>query len=173
MVGGIVNITSKGPSSDFNGSVEVQTSQGLDAYGYNLVNGSLTGPIWKQKKTNKAIIGFFAAFEYLNQKDPDPSAVGVWQVRQDVLDELRQHPLIRKESSSGFSVAAENLAMKDMYMVKVKPNTSSQNFPWYGSLRYWPRRINITLAFGGSASYNQYHDWVEKYTLLNSKRTIP
>ncbi len=168
VTGGIVNITSKGPSSDFNGSVEFQTSQGLDPYGFNLVNGSLTGPIWKQKKTNKAIIGFFAAFEYLDQKDPDPSAVGLWQVRQDVLDDLRQNPLIRKESSNAFSVASENLTMKDMYKVKVKPNTSSQNFRGTGRLDIRPAD-NITLAFGGSASYNKFHDWVEKYTLLNSE----
>ncbi|HLP22239.1 MAG TPA: carboxypeptidase regulatory-like domain-containing protein, partial [Chitinophagales bacterium] len=118
VTGGIVNITSKGPSPQFNGGVEVQTSQGLDAYGYNLVNGNLTGPIWKQKNTKKTIMGFFAAFEYLRQQDQNPSAVGVWQVRPEVLDQLRQSPLIKNESTTGFSLASENITMKDMYKVK-------------------------------------------------------
>ncbi len=168
VTGGIVNITSKGPSSQFNGGVEVQTSQGLDAYGYNLVNGNFTGPIWKQKSTHKTIIGFFAAFEYLRQQDPNPSAVGVWQVRQNVLDELRQNPLVKKETSTGFNLASENITYKDMYKTKVKPNTVDQNFRGTARLDIRPAD-NITLSFGGSASYNKYNSWVEKYTLFNAE----
>jgi hypothetical protein len=168
VVGGIVNITSKGPSQQFNGGVEVQTSQGLDAYGYNLVNGNLTGPLWKQKKTGKTIMGFFAAFEYLRQQDPNPSAVGVWQIRDSVLNELRQNPLVKKESAKGFNLASENITFKDMYKQKVKPNTVDQNFRGTGRIDIRPAD-NITLAFGGSATYRKYHDWVEKYTLFNAE----
>lgn len=168
VVGGIVNITSKGPSQQFNGGVEVQTSQGLDAYGYNLVNGNLTGPLWKQKKTGKTIMGFFAAFEYLRQQDPNPSAVGVWQIRDSVLNELRQNPLVKKESTKGFNLASENITFKDMYKQKVKPNTVDQNFRGTGRIDIRPAD-NITLAFGGSATYRKYHDWVEKYTLFNAE----
>ncbi len=168
VTGGIVNITSKGPSSQFNGGIEYQTTQGLDAYGFNLVNGNLTGPIWKQKKTNKAIMGFFAAFEYLGQKDPNPSAIGVWQIRPEVLDNLRQNPLLEKESAKGFNLAAENITYKDMFKQKVKPNTSDQNFRGTGRFDIRPAD-NITLSFGGSATYRKYHDWIEKYTLFNSE----
>ncbi len=168
VTGGIVNITSKGPSSQFNGGVEVQTSQGLDAYGYNLVNGNLTGPIWKQKSTHKTIMGFFLAFEYLRQQDPNPSAVGVWQVRPGKLDSLRQNPLIRKANGSGFDLAATNLTYADMYKQKVKPNTVDQSFRGTGRLDIRPAD-NITLSFGGSATYHSYHYWVEKYTLFNAE----
>jgi len=168
VTGGIVNITSKGPSSQFNGGVEFQTTQGLDAYGYNLVNANLTGPIWRQKKSHKTIMGFFLAFEYLRQQDPNPSAVGVWQVRQSVLDSLRQYPLLRKPSSTGFDLASTNVTYKDMYKVKAKPNTADQNFRGTGRVDIRPAD-NITLAFGGSATYRTYHDWVEKYTLYNAE----
>ncbi|MFM2306977.1 MAG: hypothetical protein RLZZ367_1646, partial [Bacteroidota bacterium] len=172
VTGGIVNITSKGPSSQFNGGLEVQTSQGLDAYGYNLVNGNITGPIWKtkstDKKSGKTIMGFFAAFEYLRQQDPNPSAVGIWQVRPEVLEQLRMNPLVKKESSTGFNLASENLTYKDMYKQKVKPNTVEQNFRGNGRLDIRPAD-NITLTFGGSATYRKYHDWVDRYTLLNAE----
>ena len=168
VTGGIVNITSKGPSSQFNGGVEFQTSQGLDAYGYNLVNGNLTGPLWKQKSTHKTIIGFFAAFEYLRQQDQDPSAVGVWQVRQDKLDSIRQNPLVRKVNSNGFDLAAGNITYKDMFKQKVKPNTVDQNFRGTGRLDIRPAD-NITLSFGGSVTYRKYHNWIEKYTLFNAE----
>ncbi|HRG88589.1 MAG TPA: carboxypeptidase regulatory-like domain-containing protein [Chitinophagales bacterium] len=172
LTGGIVNISLKGPSSQFNGGAEVQTSQGLDAYGYNLANAYISGPIWKQKSTEKragkTIMGFFAAFEYLRQQDPNPSAIGVWQVRQDVLDELRMNPLRKKESSKGFDLASENLTYKDMYKQKVKPNTVEQNFRGNGRIDIRPAD-NITLALGGSATYRKYHDWVDRYTLLNAE----
>jgi outer membrane receptor protein involved in Fe transport len=166
VTGGIVNITSKGPSAQFNGGVEVQTSQGLDAYGYNLVNANLTGPIVKKNK--RTIMGFFLAFEYLRQQDPNPSAVGVWQVRPEVLDELRQNPLVKKPTATGFNLASEDITYKDMYKVKVKPNTVDQNFRGTGRLDIRPAD-NITLSFGGSATYRKYNDWVEKYTLYNSE----
>lgn len=168
VTGGIVNITSKGPSSEFHGGVEFQTTQGLDAYGYNLVNGNITGPLWKQKGTHKTIMGFFAAVEYLRQQDANPSAVGVWQVRPEVLDSLRQYPLVKKVTARGFDVASGNVTYKDMFKQKMKPNVLDQNFRGTARLDIRPAD-NITLAFGGSATYRTYHDWVEKYTLFNSE----
>ncbi len=172
VTGGIVNITSKGPSSQFNGGVEYQTTQGLDAYGYNLVNANLTGPLWKTKakdgNPSKTIMGFFVAFEYLRQQDPNPSAVGVWQIRPEVLDELRMNPLLRKETAKGFNLASENITYKDMYKQKVKPNTVDNNYRANGRIDIRPAD-NFTITVGGSVVYRQYHDWVEKYTLFNSE----
>lgn len=168
LTGGIVNITSKGPQGQFNGGVEVLTSQGLDAYGYNLVNANLTGPIVKLKKSNKTIMGFFGAFEYLRQQDPNPSAVGVWQTRDNVLDSLRQFPLVKKETETGFNIRAETITYKDMYKVKAKPNVAESNYRGTGRIDIRPID-NITLAFGGSVTYRQYRDWIDKYTLFNSE----
>ncbi|MDB5282810.1 MAG: outer rane cobalamin receptor protein [Bacteroidota bacterium] len=167
VTGGIVNITSKGPSSDFHGGVEFQTTQGLDAYGYNLINGNLTGPIWKLKKSKKTIIGFFAAFEYLRQKDPNPSAIGIWQVRPAKLDSLNQFPLVKKQTAQGFNLATENVTMADMFKQQAKPNVVEQNFRGNARLDIRPAD-NFTLSFGGSITDRKYHDWVEQYTLFNS-----
>ncbi len=166
--GGIVNITSKGPQGEFHGGIEAQTSQGLDAYGYNLVNANLTGPIWKLKNSKKTIMGFFIAFEYLRQQDPDPSAIGVWQIRDNVLDSLHKYPLIKKETATGFNIRGETVTYADMYKQKAKPNVVESNYRGTGRLDIRPTD-NITLAFGGSVSYRNYHDWVNKYTLFNSE----
>ncbi|MES2619276.1 MAG: TonB-dependent receptor [Bacteroidota bacterium] len=168
LTGGIVNITTKGPAGQFNGGVEAQTTQGLDAYGWNLVNANLTGPLLKQKKTNKTILGFFLAFEYLRQQDPDPSAVGIWQIKQSKLDSLRQFPLLKKTGVSGFDVASENVSYKDMYKQKVKPNTVENNYRATGRFDIKPAD-NFNISFGGSMSYRKYNDWVDKYTLFNSE----
>lgn len=167
LTGGIVNITSKGPQGEFHGGIEVQTSQGLDAYGYNLVNGNMTGPIIKTK-SKKTIMGFFVAFEYLRQQDPDPSAVGAWTVRQNVLDSLRMFPLLKKTTDKGFNLRSENITYADMVKVKAKTNVVESNYRGTGRIDIRPVD-NITLAFGGSATYRKYNDWVEKYQLFNAE----
>ncbi len=166
--GGIVNITSKGPSSTISGSIEVQTTQGLDAYGYNLVNGSLEGPIWKQKSTKKTIMGFFASFEYQHQKDPAPSAIGLWQVRPSLLDSLHQFPLSKTAGSQGFTLSANNVTMADMYKQFARPNVAATDFRGNGRLDIRPAD-NITLSFGGSVSYNESKQFVYGYSLFNSE----
>ncbi|MCX6198820.1 MAG: TonB-dependent receptor [Bacteroidetes bacterium] len=166
LTGGIVNITTKGPSGEFRGGLEFQTTQGLDAYGYNLVNANMTGPIWKQKSTHKTILGFFLAFEYLRQQEPDPSAVGIWQVKQNVLDSIRQYPLIKNPVNNAFALRADNLTYQDMYNTKTRPNVVENNFRGNGRFDLRPAD-NFTLSFGGSVSYEKAHNAIDQYTLLN------
>src|SRR5687767_182786 len=58
VTGGLISLTTKGPSSQFTGSIELESSELTDAYGYNLFVGSLSGPIFKNKETNNTILGF-------------------------------------------------------------------------------------------------------------------
>jgi outer membrane receptor protein involved in Fe transport len=165
--GGIVNITSKGPASSVTAAIEGRTSQFLDGFGYNLLNGSVTGPIIKNKK-KKTILGFSVAFEYLREKDSDPSAVGVWQIRDEKLAELQQNPLLAKTTSKGFNLASENVTYADMYKQKTRPNVVDMSYRGNGKLDIRPTDyINFTV--GGTVNYRQYHDWIEKYTLFNSE----
>ncbi len=113
-------------------------------------------------------MGFFLAFEYLRQQDPDPSAVGIWQVREDVLKDLQMNPLRKKVTAKGFDLASENISYKDMYKQKIKPNTVDNNYR--GTARFDIRPAdNFTISFGGSVVYRQYHDWIQGYTLFNSE----
>ncbi|MBL0310464.1 MAG: carboxypeptidase regulatory-like domain-containing protein [Bacteroidetes bacterium] len=168
LTGGIINITTKGPSGTWNGGAEYLTSQGLDAGGYNLVNANVTGPIWKEKKTKKTILGIFLAAEYLGQKDGDPSAVGVWKIRPDVLDSLRRSPLQKKLTETGFNLSSDNITYKDMYKVKTKDNVYSHNFKGNARIDLRPAD-NFTLSFGGTVAHNRYHSWVEEYQLFNTE----
>lgn len=164
--GGVINITTKGPSGTLNGGAEFLTSQGLDAGGYNLVNANLTGPLWKKDK--KSILGFFAAFEYLGQQDGDPSAIGLWKIRPEVLDSLQRFPLLKKQTSSGFDLRADNVSYKDMYKVKTRDNVRSHNFKGNGRIDLRPAD-NFTLSVGGTLNHNRFHSWVEQYQLFNTE----
>jgi len=165
---GVISITTKGPQNKYSISGEVQTSQFLDGYGYNLANILASGPIIKSKKSGKPILGFFLSFEYLRQQDPNPSAVGAWQVRSSLLDSLQQFPLRRKLTDRGFALNSEYVTFKDMVKVKARPNMAENNFRGTAKLDF---RLtdNMFLTVGGTAEFRRYRDWVEEYTIFNSE----
>ncbi len=86
VMSGVINITTKSGAPEFFGSLEGITSQQLDAYGYNLVSGTIGGPIIKNK------LSFFLAGEYTFEEDGSPRAVGELKINDDVLDNLRAFP---------------------------------------------------------------------------------
>jgi outer membrane receptor protein involved in Fe transport len=166
--GGIVNITTKGPSDQFTGGVSIQTSQGLDAFGYNQANANLLGPIWNSKKQKRTILGFSAAFEFLDQRDQSPSAIGVWQVKGDVLDRLNANPIYRNPSGTNFIYSAENLTFQDLYKAAAKPDNERRDYK--GVLMFDLSPANgVNIAFGGDVGSAKYRNWVNPYTLLNSE----
>jgi len=78
VTGGVVNITTRGASKDWFGGIEYLTSgyksgdnvYGLDNFGYNLLAGSVSGPILTKKDSlgnrKEAIMGFFISGEAIN-----------------------------------------------------------------------------------------------------------
>ncbi len=169
--GGIINIVTKGPSRQLNGGVELITSQFLDGFGYNLANFNLTGPIYiKDKGTDsaQAKVGFFIAGEFGYQKDPRPSAVGVWQVKEDKLRELEENPLVRSSVGDAFISSTQTVTFDDLEKSKVKPNTSNLTYSLSSKLDFKiTEKIGITV--GGSINYSRYNDWIARYTLFNAE----
>ncbi|MEK7255694.1 MAG: TonB-dependent receptor [Bacteroidota bacterium] len=49
VTGGIISVTSKGPSDRFSGGLEVESSELFDNYGHNLASLNLSGPILKSR----------------------------------------------------------------------------------------------------------------------------
>jgi len=170
--GGVINITTRGPSNQFSGGVEVLTSQFLDPYGYNLATASVSGPLVKVNKgtdMERPILGFFIAGEYLREKDDEPSAIGVPVVKESVLDSLRQFPLVKEETLSGaiFKNRSEFLTNDDIEISKYKPNIAKDQIGATAKIDFQPvRGINFTL--GGTYNFAQRNRWFDTYTLMNS-----
>ncbi len=100
VTGGIISITTRGPSKQFSGGIELETSQFLDPYGYNLANLSLSGPILRRKavgpngeETKESVIGFRLSGQYWLRKDDDPPATPVFRVKDEVLKEIEANPI--------------------------------------------------------------------------------
>jgi hypothetical protein len=178
--GGIIAITTRGPASSYMGSLEVISSglgeknlksRGLDAYGYNFVGFSFGGPILTQKDTvnniKKPILGFLVSGELYTEKDPDPSAVGFYQVKADKLAELEQNPLRPDpKGTGGYVLNSEFLTMNDLEKIKAKNNVRSNTMRLNGKVQYQPT-ANMGITLGGSLDYNQNHNFVYEYALFN------
>lgn len=108
VTGGIISLTSKGPSSQYSGGVEVETSERLDNVGYNLVSANLSGPIIK--KNDKTILGFRFSGQYIVEADDRVSAVGSHRLSEQQIRALEANPLTSiGETGTSFAPSLETL----------------------------------------------------------------
>ena len=92
VTGGIISITTKGPSQRFTGGIEAETSEFLDNYGYNLINANFSGPIIKNKE-GESVVGFRVFGQYRNVEDDTPSAVGSYRASEALITRLEDNPV--------------------------------------------------------------------------------
>ena len=172
VTGGIVNITTRGPSSKYYGGIELITSELLDAYGHRFASGTLSGPlVWKNRKNEalrRPLLGFFVALEYQHDKDPSPSAAPLYTAKDEVIEELRKNPLSIAPSGQGIVNNYQYVKKEDLVKIKARPNMAQDQYR--GVLRM-DVNVNktIDLAFGGSYDVDFQRDFADSYTLFNSE----
>tara|TARA_A100001388_G_scaffold277506_1_gene269049 strand:- start:1377 stop:5039 length:3663 start_codon:yes stop_codon:yes gene_type:complete len=172
--GGIISVTSKGPSNQLYGGAEVVSSHIFDDYNYGLLGFGLSGPIFKEIKSDgskgRAILGYFLAGEFRNIDDNSPSAVGVWKIKDDRLDDLKNNLFVavpnQQSSSIGLLSNATFLRADDFENVQAKMNTNSSGFNLSGKLDFKPT-LKTNLTIGGAVSHSVDHPFVYTYSLLN------
>lgn len=167
--GGIINISTRGPQSEFFGGVEGITSQFLDAYGYNFLGFTVGGPIISKKDSTgmkQSVIGYIFSGEYINEKDDDPSAIGGYRVKEDVLDRLENTPLVPSDLGSGTYKSTEFITLDSLDKIKYRQNVRSKSLRLNAKLDFRLSK-NFMLTFGGSMDYNNRHAYVYEYALFN------
>ncbi|MEO6168403.1 MAG: TonB-dependent receptor, partial [Chitinophagales bacterium] len=169
--GGIINITTRGPSEHYAGGVELVTSEFLDGFGYDLANFNLSGPLFIKNKgtdSSEAKIGFFITGEYEHNKDSDPSALGMYKIKDDVLAELRANPLTPSPTSSGLVPSAAFLTSDDIEKIKYKQNVADNNFRFSGKLDFQLNKY-VTLTVGGDFNVGNYYSFNFNRSLINAE----
>ena len=121
VTGGLINITTKGPSSKFSGSFDAETSEYLDPYRNSLVGMSLSGPILRNKETKESIIGFRVAGRYTYRYDDDPPAIPVYRATEDKIKELEANPVSNLGSAGKVVAGEELLGPDDVQVLDAKP----------------------------------------------------
>ncbi|MFZ7152852.1 MAG: hypothetical protein ACO1HP_03685, partial [Bacteroidota bacterium] len=159
--------------------MEFQTSEFLDAYGYRLATGSVSGPIYTKrdsagKKFGQPLAGFFLAAEYQYDKDPDPSAIPIYKVKDDILESAKSSPLVRDPSGFTYIHRSHYWTYDSLDKVKARPNVAADAYRFNGRLDLQPVK-NVTVAFGGSLERSKSRDFIDIYSLMdydNNPQTI-
>jgi len=168
--GGIVSITTRGPSPQFHYGLEGESSHFIDAYDNNRLSASFSGPIFSShdsvgKKTTVA--GYFISADWLYDKDPSPSAIGQWVVKDDVQRRLELYPLVKSATGDGFDKRADFLTYDSLEHHKERKNVARHAYTINGKLDFRPLK-NFYLTLGGTYNYERRHDFIDIYSLANS-----
>lgn len=159
--GGVISITTKGPSRNFFGGAEVVTSQFLDNFGYNLAALNVSGPLIMVKdKENEGqkrpLFGFFISAEGTYQKDPDPSAIGSYKIKDDVLKYLEENPIRPSGLATGGSFLNSQFIHSNDHIQKIaaKENVARKDLNLSGKIDL-STSGTTNLTIGGSMALNE------------------
>jgi hypothetical protein len=148
VTGGIISITTKGPSNAFSGGVEVESSALTDPYNQNLYGFNLSGPILRKTMedgSKRSIIGFRLSGRLTDQLDDDPPATNIFRVKEGKLAELEANPVIVRGGTP--FVAADFLEAGDVDVLDYKPNEEFQRIDLNGKVdARLSDAIDITLT---------------------------
>lgn len=148
VTGGLISLTSKGPSSVLSGAIEVESSELTDPYGYNLLSANLSGPILKNKQTQQSIIGFRASVQYLDRKDPSPRAFGGYRATEEAIDRIAAEPLTTANGSP--IPLIERLEESDVELLKARPNVRATRLDLTGKIDF---KVNDAIDFTLGGNY--------------------
>ncbi|MEE2700254.1 MAG: TonB-dependent receptor [Bacteroidota bacterium] len=169
---GIISITTKGPSNKFFGGTEVESSSLFDKYNKNIFGINLSGPILKKRNDDgtkgNSVIGYFLSGEFRMVDDSDPSAIGNWKVKDDVLADLKANPFRpAPDVAAGFLQNSEFVTMDDLEKVQARQNVAQKRISISGKLDFKPAK-NTYLSLGGNYYYNRGHSYTRTYSLFNA-----
>jgi outer membrane receptor protein involved in Fe transport len=167
VTGGVISITTKGPSREFNGGLELQTSQFLDPYGYNSAEFNLTGPLFKGKEeSSTALLGFFLAGNVIYNQYGTRAAGGFNKATDDYQAYLHETPVRPAGVGFGIYQNAEFTTANQIENVDAIPNTD--NLSANVSLKLDVKTSdNTNLTFGGTFNYGTYNNFDYRGAMFN------
>lgn len=184
--GGIISITTRGPSAKYFGSIEGVSSGmyfkgqdpdgydgkafGLDKYGYNLIEGMFSGPLLMIKDSTgakvKPRLGFLISANYTSQLDSRPLSGGSYRIKKDSRDELVANPLSPTPDGNGTIYNVLYLRKDDFETTPWRVNAQSSSLSGQAKIDV-NTGPSVNLTFGGSFNYNNGRAYDRNSSLLN------
>lgn len=173
-IGGVINTTTKGPSSEFFGTAEILTSMPfkymtkangepvIDGQNYNLGAFTIGGPIWMREKTNasgakskESVIGFLfsSEFLYIEEPRPVPAEIPYLQLDPDLLASLERNPISVDPGGRTIIMNSEFVTEDDISNIWQRPNSYANSMRFNGSVQFKTSQ-NTTLTVGGRLVYS-------------------
>jgi hypothetical protein len=168
-MGGIINMTTKGPSRTWGGGIEAEYS--IDGYGHARLGGSLQGPLIKSRKDDKeALLGFFLAFDITHNKYGYSSAVGYWRAKDEYMDYIRTNPLT---IGIGTNATAAYTKRDDLFDTRFLNNTTNQSVNLTGKIDVRTgKTTNLTIGGSMVMSGGHYPDSRRHYFFNTDKNYL-
>lgn len=146
-MGGIINMTTKGPSRTFGGGLEYEAS--VEGYGHQRLGFSLQGPLIKGKNSETALLGFFLAGDINYNKVGSHSATGYYKATDEWQKFIEATPLRLSGLSSGSYQNAAYTKRSDLVYSRFLSNSRNQSINLSGNINVRTGE-NTNLTFGGS-----------------------
>ena len=168
-MGGIINMTTKGPSRTWGGGIEAEYS--VDGYGHGRLGGSLQGPLIKSKKNDQeALLGFFLAFDITRNKYGYSSAVGYWRAKDEYMDYIRTNPLT---IGIGTNATAAYTKKDDLFQTRFLKNSTNQSINLTGKIDVRTgKTTNLTIGGSMVMSSGHYPDSRRHYFFNTDKNSL-
>jgi outer membrane receptor protein involved in Fe transport len=167
VTGGIISITTKGPSNKFSGGVEIESSNLTDPYNQSLIGFNLSGPILRKQKadgTRSSVLGFRLSGRVTDQLDDDPSAVNIFRIKPESLERLEANPLIQLGGNT--FAAAEFLTNDDVDILDYRPFEAFRRYDFTGRLdARLSDAIDVSVTGALATSDNQFTPGLASRTL--------
>lgn len=154
-VGGIINVTTRGPSSEYFGSAEVLSSVPFDDNDYTLAGLTLGGPLFPKWKNERGlnILGFLMAVEGDYSTDPRNTDIPYQQLDPEVLGNLRHTPIRVDNSGTAINFNQEFVTGDELSPIYARPNSYNNQFRFNGSMQIRAaQRMLVTI--GGRWTYD-------------------
>ncbi len=147
--GGIINVTTRGPSRTFGAGIELETSEMLDSYGHNRLGFNIQGPLIKGKHQTTALLGFFLAGDISYKRDGAISSNGYYRASDATLASIQANPLRPTGRGEGTYMNGEFVRQADMTTTARSMNTEGYSVNLSGNINIRTTET-INLTFGGT-----------------------
>lgn len=173
--GGIINVTTKGPSRNFGAGVELETSEFLDPFGYNRVGLNINGPLFSKKDENgkrtTSLLGFFIAGDINYNRDGRPISTDFYKAKDDYLINLGDNPLRSAPEGVGTYPNVLYTEKSNLEKIKTTQNTSNYAINLTGKIDVRTTET-INLTFGGSYYALNSNNFNYANSLFNSDKNV-
>ncbi|MCR5013886.1 MAG: TonB-dependent receptor, partial [Bacteroidales bacterium] len=166
-MGGIINLTTKGPSRTFGFGLELEGS--VEGYGRNRLGFSVQGPLIKGKNAETALLGFFLAGDLAYNKVGYTSATGFYTATDKWQKTIEETPLVLSGLGSGTYQMASFTKKDDLQYSKISTNTSNYSINLSGNINVRTTET-INLTFGGSLYRYRGHGFSSNYSYFNTDK---
>ena len=170
--GGAINLTFKTPTLAYVNLFDYSNSMMFDRYNFQNLQGYFSGPLKVINKQDpgkeRVVLGYTLGFSAFRQRDPNPSAIQLYKIKDDKLAELELRPNSKSPTGDGLVPSASYVTKDDMEKIRYNRNAVSSNVSYISTLSIRPSE-NVSIQVGLNGSYAQASNYSFTSSLFNYK----